>query len=71
MVTTAPSPRGTPARELAPLVSEHMGLSPEVIDDPALAVARLLTVAGDDDLVVVAGSFYLVGPARAAITARG
>jgi len=71
VATTAPSPRGMPARELAPLVREHLGISPEVIDDPALAVARLLTVAGDDDLVVVAGSFYLVGPARAAITAAG
>ncbi len=71
VVTTPPSPRGMPARQLAPLVSEHLGLSPEVVDDPALAVARLLTVAGDDDLVVVAGSFYLVAPARAAIEAIG
>jgi dihydrofolate synthase/folylpolyglutamate synthase len=71
VVTTPPSPRGMPAAELAPLVREHMGVSAEVVVDPALAVARLLTVAGDDDLVVVAGSFYLVGPARAAVTAVG
>ena len=36
-----------------------------------LAVARALTIAGDDDLVVVAGSFYLLAPARAAIVATG
>ena len=32
---------------------------PDVVADPAEATRRVLLVAGDDDLVVVAGSFYL------------
>ncbi|HKY13414.1 MAG TPA: Mur ligase family protein [Microthrixaceae bacterium] len=69
VATSAPSPRGLRARSLASEISASFGLEPEVIDNPREAVERLLVVAGDDDMVVVAGSFYLVSPARAAITA--
>jgi dihydrofolate synthase/folylpolyglutamate synthase len=38
-----------------------MGIDSEVVRDPASALERALSVAGDDDLVVVTGSIYTVG----------
>ncbi len=39
----------------------------EVVADPQAALARAQALAGPDDLVVVAGSLYLVGALRAAL----
>ena len=44
------------AGRYCPHVEEH--------DDPAEAFTRVLALAGPDDLVVVAGSLYLVGAIR-------
>lgn len=57
---TVPSPRAAPAAELAEVVRRR-GLAVEVVEDPLVAVRRAVEVAGDDDLVVVTGSLYLVG----------
>lgn len=38
-----------------------MGVESEVVRDPASALERALSVAGDDDLIVVTGSIYTVG----------
>jgi folylpolyglutamate synthase/dihydropteroate synthase len=35
-----------------------------VVDDPAEAVRRAVAISGDDDLVFVTGSTYLVGAVR-------
>jgi dihydrofolate synthase/folylpolyglutamate synthase len=69
VVTTPPSERGLPAAALADVVRREWQVDPEVVDDPIEAVRRVLLIAGDDDLVVVAGSFYLLAPARAAVSA--
>jgi len=39
----------------------------EVVDDVAEAVARAVAVTGPDEQVVVTGSLYVVGAARAAL----
>jgi dihydrofolate synthase/folylpolyglutamate synthase len=66
IVTEPPSPRARPAAEVAAAVREA-GLHAEVVADPWTAVERALAHAAEEDLVVVAGSFYLVGPARTVI----
>lgn len=57
---TVPSPRAATASELAAAVARR-GLPVEAVDDPTEAVRRAVDVAGDDDLVLVTGSLYLVG----------
>ena len=42
-----------------------------VVNDVADAVERAVTDAGPDDQVVVTGSLYVVGAARAALGGRG
>lgn len=66
--TTPPSPRGLPAAELAD-AARRVGLDPVVVEDPERAVVGALRHAGDDDMVVIAGSFYLVPAATAAVDA--
>ena len=68
VATTAPSPRGLPARDLAGTISE-LGVVSEVVDDPLDAIRSAVDRAAADDLVVVTGSLYLAGLARGA--ARG
>ncbi|MDR7586707.1 MAG: bifunctional folylpolyglutamate synthase/dihydrofolate synthase, partial [Armatimonadota bacterium] len=55
--------RPIPARDLAALLRRHVR-QVEVRPDRAGAVARGLALAGPDGLLVVTGSFYLVGEAR-------
>jgi dihydrofolate synthase/folylpolyglutamate synthase len=69
VATTPPGERGLPAAELAAAVSRRWHTTADVVDDPAEAAQRALLVAGDDDMVVVAGSFYLVSPVRGAVAA--
>jgi len=40
------------------------------VADPATAVQRALSVSTDDDVILVAGSLYLVGAARTALRSR-
>lgn len=57
---TVPSPRAASAAELATALRRR-GLAVEAVEDPTEAVRRAVDVAGDDDLVLVTGSLYLVG----------
>ncbi len=61
---TPPSPRARPAAEVATVV-EGAGVTVEAVDDPVQAVLRALLLAEEEDLVVVAGSIYVVGAVRA------
>jgi len=61
-----PSPRALPASEVA-AAGRALGLAVEEAASPAEAVARALTAARPDELVLVAGSLYVVGAARAAL----
>ncbi len=68
VLTTPPSPRAAdPADLLA--AARDLGISATVVADPWSAVERALAHAAEEDLVVVAGSFYLVGPAKAVLAA--
>jgi folylpolyglutamate synthase/dihydropteroate synthase len=66
IVTQPPSPRALDADVVAAAV-RAAGLHADVVPDPWMAVERALAHAAEEDLVVVAGSFYLVGPARSVI----
>lgn len=60
---TPDSPRAIPAPMVA-AAAEGLGIVAEAISSVEDAVARALSQAGDDDLVLVTGSLYVVGPAR-------
>ena len=60
--------RGLPAGVLAAACTAS-GVANEAVADPVDAVARALSLAQEEDLVVVTGSFRLIAPARAAVTA--
>ncbi len=65
-----PSPRAMPAHELADSALE-LGVDPdrvEALETVAEAVARALVVTPPEGQVIVAGSLYLVGAARSALT---
>ena len=47
------------------------GLEVEAVPEPTDAVTRAVGLAGEDGLVVVAGTFYIVSPARRAVFALG
>lgn len=64
IATTPPSPRAQSA-EVVAAAARAIGVPVEVIADPWTALERAFGVAGEEDLVVVAGSFYLLDPARA------
>jgi dihydrofolate synthase/folylpolyglutamate synthase len=66
--TADPDDRGLPAEALA-AACERAGLAHETVAAPAEAVARALGLAQEEDLVVVTGSFRLLGPARAVVAA--
>ena len=63
IVTRPETPRGADAAQVG-AAATAAGLTVEVVPDPAEAVDRALHRAEEEDLVVVCGSFYLVGPAR-------
>ena len=56
--------RAVPARDVAE-VARSLDLSVEVVPDPNQALRRALAVTSDEDLILVAGSLYLVGEVRA------
>ncbi|KAA0236020.1 MAG: Dihydrofolate synthase/folylpolyglutamate synthase [Acidimicrobiales bacterium] len=45
--------------------AEQAGIAVEVVADPTEATERALAVAAEEDVVLVLGSFYVVGPVRA------
>jgi dihydrofolate synthase/folylpolyglutamate synthase len=66
IVCAPPSPRALDPAVLAAAVREA-GLYADVVPDAWAAVERALGHAAEEDLVVVAGSFYLVGPAKSVL----
>jgi dihydrofolate synthase / folylpolyglutamate synthase len=62
---TPDSPRARAAGDVA-VVAETLGVASEVVPDPVEAVGRAVALADEEDLVVVAGSIYVVGAVRAA-----
>ncbi len=67
---TAPSGRAVPA-ELLAAVGADRGLEVEAVPEAIDAVTRAVGLAGEDGLVLVAGTFYIVSPARRAVSALG
>jgi len=61
-----PSPRALPAVAVAD-AAQTLGVAVEVADSVADAVAIALDRAAADDLVLITGSLYVVGAARAAL----
>ncbi|MGB5760524.1 MAG: folylpolyglutamate synthase/dihydrofolate synthase family protein [Acidimicrobiales bacterium] len=59
--------RAIPAEEVA-AAAKSLGLSPEVVRKPVEALNRALSVTAADDLILVAGSLYVVGEIRSALT---
>jgi dihydrofolate synthase / folylpolyglutamate synthase len=73
VATTAPSPRGVPAADVAK-AAEARGADAEAVADVDAAVAAAwgaATAAGEGDLVIVTGSLYVVGAARTACRRLG
>lgn len=68
--TRYPGMRATAPEELAALWQRRNATPTEVIIEPEQAVARALTIAGGDDVVVVTGSIHLAGILRPLIRAR-
>jgi len=65
-----PSPRALPAAEVA-AAARALGTEAEEAASVPEAVATALALAAADELVVVTGSLYVVGAARAALTGSG
>lgn len=63
---TPDSPRAIPAPQVAASATE-IGITAESVPSVEDALARARSVAGPDDLILVTGSLYVVGPARAAL----
>ncbi|HEY8475449.1 MAG TPA: folylpolyglutamate synthase/dihydrofolate synthase family protein [Chloroflexota bacterium] len=66
IATRSRHPRAAPAERVA-AVARRWGGAVEVVDGIREALARARSVAGDEDLVVVTGSLFLVAEARAAL----
>lgn len=60
------SPRAMPAEMLA-LVAEGIGCQVEVVLDPVEALSRAVSLATEEDTILAAGSFQVVGPIRKAL----
>lgn len=61
--------RAVPASEIAEAAAA-LGVTAEVVPEPLEAVQRALAVTAEDDLILVCGSFYVVGEVHAALKAR-
>jgi dihydrofolate synthase / folylpolyglutamate synthase len=64
VVCTPDSPRARQAADVAAVV-DGAGVAVEVVPDPVQAAGRAVALADEEDLVVVAGSIYVVGAVRA------
>jgi dihydrofolate synthase / folylpolyglutamate synthase len=63
-----PSPRAMSADQAAAIMSDALGVAVERVPQPADAVRRGLALSAGDQAVVIFGSMFLVGPAKAAVT---
>lgn len=68
IVTTPQGSRALKASVLAKEVGQKVKVI--AIDDIGLAFEHALTLAGPDDVVVVCGSFHLIGPVRSLLRAK-
>ena len=66
---TPDSPRAIPAPEVA-AAAERLGIVAEAVTAPVDAVERARSLATPDDLILVTGSLYVVGPARGMLLAE-
>ena len=66
---TPPSPRAVPAADVG-TAAAALGVPAEVIPDVGRAVSRAIDRAGTDDAVLITGSIYVVGAARAQLGLR-
>jgi dihydrofolate synthase/folylpolyglutamate synthase len=64
-----PSPRALPAQEVAG-AARTLGCPSEVAPSVPAALDRALAVAAPDEMVLVSGSLYVVGAARATLRDR-
>lgn len=62
--TTPVSARALPAERLAEVCTQLQGPTPAVAPNIAAAVEAAIAAAGPHDLIIITGSFYVVGPAR-------
>jgi len=62
----APSPR-TLSPDAVAAAAQHMGIDSETANSVPEALARAFAVASEEDLVLITGSLYVVGAARAAL----
>jgi dihydrofolate synthase/folylpolyglutamate synthase len=62
--------RAFPADDLA-TVAKGLGIAAEVVRQPVEALARARAVTAADDLILVAGSLYVVGEVRSALDLDG
>lgn len=60
---TPPSPRAIPSHQIA-AIADGLGVVAEAVPDVGDALARAFALATADDLILVTGSLYTVGPAR-------
>ncbi len=63
------NPRATPATELASLAASISSRAVHLVPDPAAALARAKALTTSDDLICIAGSFFLAAELRPLITA--
>jgi folylpolyglutamate synthase/dihydropteroate synthase len=61
-----PSPRAQPASEVA-AAARRLGVNTEEAGSVSEALERAIAAADEEDLVLVTGSLYVVGAARAAL----
>jgi dihydrofolate synthase/folylpolyglutamate synthase len=61
------SPRAVPASAVAD-AAKSLGVPAVVVEDPQAAAQEAIASAGEDDLVVVTGSLYVVGATRTTLT---
>ena len=66
LCTTPPTPRALPPAEVAEAV-QRAGVEVEVVPDVAEALGRARAIATGDDRIIVTGSLYVVGAARATL----
>jgi len=69
LACTPPSPRAQPA-ELVVAAAKAFGLTAEDCGGVAEALARARQLAGEDELILITGSLYVVGAARTLLRAE-
>ncbi len=70
VICTEPNWSRAIAAEDIALAASALGISAEVVRKPIDALQRARAVTADDDLIMVAGSLYVVGDIRSAIAAE-